>query len=498
VNIIVVGSGPAGVSVAKGLLERNCKVTLLDAGNILESEKQILLHEIQLNNHLADTDSLRYHANAKKKSKLPYGSNFIYKGVEDFFSWNTENCRFQPSFARGGLSNVWGGAIASYSVNELSDWPASCCDLSFYYSQIILWLEKYYTADTSSVLSQQAQYLKNNWEKRQSELEKNGFSFRTAMLAVDFNRCRLCGACQYGCPYELIYHSSIHLAWLKQHPNFTYVNDAIVENFSEHPNTVKLVVKHNKNKQSQQFFSDRLFIACGAGLSSLLYLRSLNKPGKELFLKDSQHFILPCLINKKIKDVIKEPLHTLCQLKISLTQKNISHYPAHLQLYTYMDLYSHEMKSKLKWLYPIAKPLLNAWLERLVIIQGYLDSKESNHLIIQYQTSGKFVIKTNNTMPVTSIIHNIVGYLKKHHDNLALKPLRFLLWQSLTGQSNHIGSSLPMSDNPKEDEVDIWGRPCHFKRIHFVDGSILPSIPAGPITLTIMANAYRIGKEGPL
>lgn len=497
-KVIVVGSGPAGVSVAKGLLERGCTVTLLDVGNTLEPEKRNLLRKTQESGNLLNINSLRSHANAKKELKLPYGSNFIYEAVRDHFFWKTQNCYLQPSFAQGGLSNVWGGAIAEYSPKELMDWPISCRNLSFHYSEIISWLGKYYTANTSSFLSQQAIYLKNAWEKYQFELEKNGFNYGSPILAIDFNHCSMCGLCQYGCPYELIYNSSMHLNLLNQNSNFNYVSDIVVTNFSENNYQVEIIVKNSKNQQLKKFFSDRLFIACGGGLSSLLYLRSLDKPGKTLHLKDSQHFILPCLLDRSIKNVMNESLHTLCQLKASVNQRNVSNFPIHLQFYTYMDLYLNELKNKLGLMFSALKPLFKHWLERLVVIQGYLDSKESNHLIIKYDTSGRFIIKSNKTMPVTSTINQVVKYLKQHNNQLALKPLQFLMSKSLTGQSNHVGSSLPMSDEPKEDEVDIWGRPRHFNRIHFVDSSILPSIPAGPITLTIMANAYRIGKECPL
>ena len=54
-KIIVVGSGPAGVSVAKALLERGCKVTLLDAGNTLEPEKKVILDKIQQNHYIIST-----------------------------------------------------------------------------------------------------------------------------------------------------------------------------------------------------------------------------------------------------------------------------------------------------------------------------------------------------------------------------------------------------------------------------------------------------------
>ena len=488
-EVIVVGSGPAGIAAAKGLLERNCRVTLLDVGYTLGFNKNALLNN----------PSLRHHANARKKNKLPYGSNFIYKGVADYFSWTTKNCYFQPSFARGGLINAWGGSISEYSAQELINWPSDCRNkLPLYYSQMIQWMGQYYTNNNITTLSQQAVSLYNIWNRNQAALAMQGFSFQVATLALDFMQCRTCGLCQYGCPYELIYNSAIHLESLKLNNNFQYIPNVVVENFFENDSQVEIVMTNVNDKSSLRLFSKKLFIACGAGMSSLLYLRSFNKFDKKLILKDSQHFVLPCLLNRRIHGVMQESLHTLCQLKTSLVHQDISHYPVQLQLYTYMDLYVQEIKNKSKCMYPILKPLLIPWIERLVVLQGYLHSQESGSLLIQYNASGTFEINAIRRKESHNIINNIVRYLKQHKRSIALYPLTFMLIRSLIGQSNHVGGSIPMSSNPQEDEVDIWGRPNHFKAIHFVDGSIFPSIPAGPITLTIMANAYRIAKEVPL
>lgn len=497
-KVIVVGSGPAGVSAAKGLLERGFQVTLLDAGNTLENEKKILLNDIQQGNLSPQINSIRHHTNAKSDFKLPYGSAFIYKDVGDHFSWQIKQCYFKPSFAQGGLSNVWGGAITEYSPSDLSDWPTACRDLSSYYSCIINWLNPYYTEDTSSRLSKQGVYLNDIWLKNQDQLIDRGFSFQSARLAVDMNRCKLCGSCQYGCPYKYIYHSSFHLEQLLKHPSFIYIDKVVVETFSEINHQVEVSVKHLHDKSSTKVFCDYLFVACGAGLSSLLYLRAMNETGRELTLKDSQHFLLPCLLRERIKGALNEPLHTLCQLKLSLSNNNVSLYPVHLQIYTYMDHYLREIKNKFKWIFPFMNPALNYLLERLLVVQGYLDSRESNQLTIKYIETGKFIIKEKKMNNVDVIINRSIKYINENHKQLAIKPLSLMMHRSMTGQSNHIGSSLPMSDHPKNDEVDIWGRPRYCERIHFVDGSILPSIPAGSITLTIMANAYRIGKEAPL
>ena len=43
--------------------------------------------------------------------------------------------------------------------------------------------------------------------------------------------------------------------------------------------------------------------------------------------------------------------------------------------------------------------------------------------------------------------------------------------------------------------VDPLGRPQGWSRVHAVDASVLPSVPATTITFSVMANAHRIGWE---
>lgn len=49
--------------------------------------------------------------------------------------------------------------------------------------------------------------------------------------------------------------------------------------------------------------------------------------------------------------------------------------------------------------------------------------------------------------------------------------------------------------NPGPFETDTLGRLAGSKRVHAVDATILPSIAATTITLTVMANAHRIASE---
>jgi choline dehydrogenase-like flavoprotein len=46
-------------------------------------------------------------------------------------------------------------------------------------------------------------------------------------------------------------------------------------------------------------------------------------------------------------------------------------------------------------------------------------------------------------------------------------------------------------------QSDRLGRPAGLARLHVVDASSLPAIPATTITLSVMANAHRIAAEAP-
>ena len=49
-----------------------------------------------------------------------------------------------------------------------------------------------------------------------------------------------------------------------------------------------------------------------------------------------------------------------------------------------------------------------------------------------------------------------------------------------------------MAERPAAGQSDLLGRPQGAGRVHIVDASVLPAIPATTITFGVMANAHRI------
>jgi hypothetical protein len=68
---------------------------------------------------------------------------------------------------------------------------------------------------------------------------------------------------------------------------------------------------------------------------------------------------------------------------------------------------------------------------------------------------------------------------------------------SASGKSYHFGGSFShaLPDKGGHLSTDRVGRLKVWRRIHIIDGSVLPSIPASTFTLTVMANAHRIAEE---
>ena len=60
------------------------------------------------------------------------------------------------------------------------------------------------------------------------------------------------------------------------------------------------------------------------------------------------------------------------------------------------------------------------------------------------------------------------------------------------GKSYHGGATFPMSREPAGHGSDLLGRPMKLGRVHVVDASVFPNIPATNLTLTVMTNAYLI------
>lgn len=503
--IYVIGSGAAGVSAAKALLARNVAVTMLDVGIQLEADKKNKLDEFKQTRQINTLYGLQHALCGDDHMKFSYGSDYVYRGTETFLNAHcSEQVLSAISFAQGGLSNVWGAFVMPYSESELKNWPIAVNQLSIYYKKITGYMPlaigecnpaKQYPLYTDHALSyqhsEQAKVLLNTLQKNSVSLNDAGFEFGSARLAVNFNQCTYCGLCQHGCPNQLIYSARDTLTDLLKNKNFNYVKNVVVSHWTENENGVTIYANDFITHQLITFQATQVFLAAGAIASTKMLLTSLKLYHTPVTLQDSQHFMIPALTYRAVKNVKAEKLHTLAQLYLKVSHSTFLKNPAHFQVYTYMDHYENKFKQLLRFAYPILNPMLN----RMIVLQGLLDSADSAGCEISLIENNKMQITQKNRNDSKAKIKKIEKRLWLNRKKLGFIPLTFLSQISKILRSYHYGGSFPMSITQTQTTTDLLGRPFQSKRVHVVDATIFPGIPAGAITFSVMANAYRIASE---
>lgn len=521
----VVGSGPAGVACAAALLEQGREVCLLDAGLKLESERETLVHRLAQSPPEAwkpeDLIRLKQGMNPSVSGipdKLLFGSDFPYREAEAQLGLSSEGVGLRASLARGGLSNVWGAALLPYRQEDIGDWPITLNDLAPHYAKALSLTGLAATTDALAEMfplfsneptqlqpSRQAQALWAKLERNHDGLKQAGIHYGHSRLAVKgasshskTDGCVHCGLCMFGCVYNHIYSSQQTLPVLEARGRFRYEAQRIVETVRETETGVTIAGHHLDTKEAFQMQADRVYLAGGVLPTTGILLRSLALYDRPAIIKDSQYFLLPVALTRRISNVRHERLHALSQIFLEILDPEVSARTVHLQVYSYNDLIGQVVR---KALGPLARPLefLARELEgRLLLVQGFIHSNDSGSIAATLRRSpatGKEILelKAQANDRAKQVVRRVTNKLLRHAAKLGTIPLPPMLQMGQPGRSFHAGSSFPMRANPGIFETDIWGRPAGWQRIHAVDATVLPSIPATTITLTAMANAHRIG-----
>ena len=516
----VIGSGPAGVACAKALLAHGVEVLMLDAGLELEPERAEFVRRLAAARPSDWTEDDRARLRGQTTAdatgipfKLVYGSDFPYRETCEIIPWRGRCARACPSLALGGLSNVWGAAMLPFRDEEISDWPVRDPALAPHYRAVLKItglaaqhddLEELFPlhCENPGMLqsSRQAKFILENLTRHREPLRKRGWRFGRARLAVraaDSPKgagCVHCAACLSGCPYNCIYNSADTVRELRLDNNFNYQRDVIVTSVRENSGKVAIAGFHRVTRAPLLFEAGRVYLAAGVIPTAQILLRSQNLFDQPLPLRDSQIFIVPMLFPRRTRDVQAEALYTLSQLFVELNRPDISRRGVHLQFYTYSDVIGQAVR---KTLGPL-KMFSGHLEERIVILQGFLHSDESSTIEMTLKREGEKDFLQLDAQPnpeARLVIKRVLRELLLQTRRLGGIVVPPMLQVAEPGRSCHSGGSWPMRETPGPLESDRLGRPHGWSRVHAVDASVLPSIPATTITFSVMANAHRIGWE---
>ncbi len=524
----VVGSGPAAVACAHALLSSGARVRMLDAGIRLEPERRPLLDRLAQTPieqwARADLDEFRADVNPDVGGvplKLVYGSDFAYRLAGETLGVSYQNAGLRPSFAAGGLTNVWGAAMMPYADSDMQAWPFSRNALSAHYTAVLdliglaggeddlAELFPLFTQNLTHLeLSGQSRQLLGSMTQHRATLQRAGISFGRSRLAVrgkgkpSNDGCQYCRLCLSGCPWDLIYTAAHTVAQLQKNARFTYEPNVVVTSVHEVNEGVEIRGRRLGSGEPLSWQTDRVFLAAGVIPTTQIMLRSLDAYDTTVYLKDSQYFLVPMLA-RRTRGAGTERAFGLAQLFLELFDPTGGERSAHVQIYSNSDIISAAVA---KAFGPFRTPLgalVRSLQERAIVAQGFLHSDYSSRIGVRLRRSQsgapeELQLTGETNGGAANAVRAVVRKLIRHSREIGAVPLRPMLTIAEPGRSFHSGGSFPMREKPVGLETDLLGRVPGWRRIHAADATVFPSIPATTITLSAMANAHRIGQAASL
>ncbi|HYM55072.1 MAG TPA: GMC oxidoreductase, partial [Solirubrobacteraceae bacterium] len=442
--------------------------------------------------------------------KPAYGSLFPYALNDPDLSIASENADTLSSLAYGGLSNAWGASVLPFRQPDIEDWPISLADLEPHYEAVQRFVPvaaerdelsrtlPLYT-DTPGALrrGRQAETVLDHLRRHAPALAAAGFTFGASRLAVaasadDPRHCRHCGMCLYGCPYGSIYNAAHTIEQLRRSGRIDYRGGIYVDRLTEVGGSVTIDF-HERGRPTAtgRLTAPRVFVACGAISSTRLMLSSTRRAQHVCQMQDSQYFVVPMVTRHAAPVSVATQGNTLAQVFVEIDGGHVSEHAVHLQIYGYNDIMLSALAKRLPLspagLERISRPALG----RLVVIQGFLHSADSPGLTVSYDRDRLRVVGGDVTIGAARV-RRLVRRLAGHARLLGMVPLPGLSHLGRPGKSNHLGGSFRMRRDPGELDTDVLGRIPAWERVHIVDASVFPSVPATTVTLSVMANAHRI------
>jgi choline dehydrogenase-like flavoprotein len=520
-TMVVIGSGPAGAAATQALCDAGHRVTVLDAGDTIEAGRMQLFDTLARTEPerwapaLADRARNAFPVDVKQVPLKPaFGSLFPYVRDDPDLPIASENADTLSSLAYGGLSNAWGAAILPLRQSDIEDWPISLEQLKPHYQAVQQFvpvaaehdelcetLPLYTETAVPLRRSRQVQTLLRHLRRHASGLRAAGFTFGASRLALvaapeDRRHCRHSGLCLYGCPYGSIYNAAHTFASLRREGRIDYRGGIYADRLTEAEGLVTIDFHRRREPAATgQLSGARVFVACGAISSTRLMLASMRHAPLVRHMQDSQYFAIPMATRHVAPVSVATQGNTLAQVFLELENTRLSRHPTHLQVYGYNDIMLAALSRRIPLRPQRLERLARSALGRLMVIQGFMHSADSPGLSVGYN-AGRLRVAGEGTDADAERVRRLVRYLAFHARPLGMAPLPGTLHIGRPGKGNHLGGSLPMRRTPGELETDTLGRVRGWSRVHVVDASVFPTVPATTVTLSVMANAHRIAGEG--
>lgn len=514
-DVIIVGSGPAGVSAAFPLIEAGLKVLMIDGGKdaVNDSPKGQLLDSRRKKHDQwhwmigQDFYALRQTDAVSPKLRVPAYAE-VFKQFAEANSIQAENFIPIGSLARGGLSNAWGCGVACLTDDELAAYPVSAAEMNKAFGVVANRigvsggqaddLSDHFGLDSWSQapvpLDEIQRNLLDRYSQKRDFLLKNGFRLGRSRVAaltqpLDSRKaCNSCGSCLWGCDRGTLYSATFDLDKLRRFDNFWYESGVVVDQIECKGKSVS--VYGTRLTLRQVFQAKRVLLAAGTLASTRLALQAINY--KETVSMQSCPTAAFMLWAPRHLGRPHKPAFGLGQLSFLINLKDgITGFGS---LFNTTGIPVTEFARYVPFGKRFGVDLLAPFLSSCVVGNFFLPG-DLTDTSLHLDERNNLVVRGGFRDEVQTLMQEAQGILASNFRKLGAVMIPSSFNTGKPGADIHYAASLPMYSNPKLGQTDRYGRLMGAQGIYVVDGASLTKLPAKSHTLIIMANADRIARQ---
>jgi hypothetical protein len=515
-DFVIVGSGPAGVSAAFPLLDAGKRVLMIDGGIPPEVE---LPGEDYLRLRATDTDQIRwmigndFHAlkevdAVSPKLRVPTHA-YAFEGFSAANKIVARDFVSVGSLASGGLSNSWGCGVARFGDQHLEKFPCRISDMDYSYAVVSERmgisgsnepddLSNYFGLDSWTggevEMDRIHQRLYARYQKRKLKVNSLGVRVgrsRVSVLTEDSGErkaCNLSGNCLWGCSRRSLYSATEDLAMLRTRLGFEYQSGFVADKLIQNLNG--WVVLCSTPLGERQIRAGKILLAAGTLASTRLALDTIEyKNSRPLLSCPTAAFLAwsPTMLGSPIRSGFG-----LGQLSYSVEmEEGVCGFgsmfsPTGIAVSEFIRYLPYGARNSVK----IMRSILSSCVVGNLFLPGHLIDAQ-----VRLDGDGQLVVSGDLRDDVESYMKTAHRLLLKAflHMGALIIPTSFSVGSP--GSDIHYAGTLPMRDDPIQGETGKFGELSGVTGLYVVDGASLPTLSEQPHTLTIMANADRIGRH---
>ena len=518
-DVVIVGSGVAGVSAAIPLVEAGLNVVMIDGGiDPEQSAPSGRLYDIRT--RVADQwklfvgkqfQALRTDLPSSPKFRAPTNA-FAYHGYKTTYHVHAANFSIVGSLAAGGLSNVWGAGVSCYTQEELHDFPLTRADLQPSYRAIAarIGVSGSVTDDLASffgedmplqpptVLGENAARLFRRYTENPEPAQRQGVTLghaRNAVLTEDLGDrqgCDEANLCIWGCARRAIYSALYDLEFLKRHNNFHYGGKLILESLRPQSNGYLLPIRPIESASTFEYPAKVIILACGAIGSAKLVLQALEMVDRDIPFLSAPTAGFALWLPERLGAAVSRKAFGLGQLSYTV-RGDRENSLAFGNLFGSDGLLTSEFVRYLPFSRPSAIQFMQLLGPSLLLGNCFLPGNFSDHTLV-FRSDGALQIRGGYQDSLSSFMTKIKRRLTRAFMRYGIVTLPNSFKLTAPGEDVHYAATVPMRNVPEPHQAKPTGEVAGLGNVYVVDGAALTALPAKGHTFTIMANADRIAR----